>query len=242
MEKSYYDDLEWAAAELYLATREQDYLRQALDYARQAGASDWMGQLRHGHYECFPYVNLAHWRLYSLADEATRQELARYYRLGLERVQAQAEKNPYRLGTPLVWCSTNDAVALATQAVLYERMTGDRQFRGLAAEARDWIFGRNPWGVSFVIGVPEGGDAASRPHHLMHKLAGRLPIGGLVDGPVYKDINDALKFASFGEDRLARFQSEAGVYHDVYADFSTNEPIIDGTVSLLLLVKLWPSQ
>ena len=130
-------------------------------------------------------------------------------------------------------------VAFATQAVLYERMTGDRQFRALAAEARDWIFGRNPWGVSFVIGVPADGDAASQPHHLFHKLIGHLPVGGLVDGPVYKDINDSLKFAPFGVDRLARFQSDIAVYHDVFADFSTNEPIIDGTVSLLLLLHVW---
>jgi len=238
-ESTFYDDLEWAATELYIATKNEAYLRQAIEYAHQAGESKWMGKLRHGHYEFFPYVNLAHWRLYPHADAQTREKLAGYYRAGLERVRQLAERNPYRLGTPLVWCSTNDAIAFATQAVLYERMTGDRQFRALAAEARDWIFGRNPWGVSFVLGVPASGDAASQPHHLFWKLKKHLPVGGLVDGPVYKDINDGLKFADFGEDRLARFQSDAGVYHDVFEDFSTNEPIIDGTVSLLLLLHVW---
>ena len=29
---------------------------------------------------------------------------------------------------------------------------------------------------------------------------------------------------------------------DVFADFSTNEPIIDGTVSLLLLLKVWDAE
>jgi hypothetical protein len=198
-----------------------------------------MGKLQHGHYECFPYVNLAHWRLAAHVDADARRQLAGYYRAGLERVRALAEQNPYRLGTPLVWCSTNDVVALATQAVLYERMSGDAQFRSLATEARDWIFGRNPWGVSFVLGVPADGDAASQPHHLFFKLKRQLPVGGLVDGPVTKAINDGLKFSDFGTDRLARFQSDVAVYHDVYADFSTNEPIIDGTVSLLLLLNLW---
>ncbi|MBU0616463.1 MAG: glycoside hydrolase family 9 protein [Planctomycetes bacterium] len=238
-ESTFYDDLEWAATELYVATKNEAYLRQAIEYAHRAGESKWMGKLRHGHYEFFPYVNLAHWRLYPHVDAETREKLAGYYRAGLERVRTLAERNPYRLGTPLVWCSTNDAIAFATQAVLYERMTGDRRYRALAAEARDWIFGRNPWGVSFVLGVPASGDAASKPHHLFWKLRKHLPIGGLVDGPVYKDINDSLKFADFGEDRLARFQSDIGVYHDVFEDFSTNEPIIDGTVSLLLLLHVW---
>jgi hypothetical protein len=241
-ESTFHDDLEWAATELYIATGQPAYLQQAIEYAHLAGASKWMGKLRHGHYEFFPYVNLAHWRLYAHVDADTRRKLAGYYRAGLERVRRLAEANPYRLGTPLVWCSTNDVIAFATQAVLYERMTGDRQFRALAAEARDWIFGRNPWGVSFVIGVPRDGDAASRPHHLFYKLKNHLPVGGLVDGPVYKDINDSLKFAEFGDDRLARFQSEAGVYHDVFEDFSTNEPIIDGTVSLMLLLSVWQGE
>lgn len=238
-ESTFYDDLEWAAVELFLATGERAFLDQAVEFADQAGDNPWMGHGRHGHYEFFPYVNLAHWRLYPHVEPPVQARLAGYYRSGLERAKDLAIKNPYRLGTPLVWCSTNNVVAVATQAVLYEKMTGDPRFRELAAEARDWIFGRNPWGVSFVIGVPEHGRASSRPHHLFWRLAGILPVGGLVDGPVYKDINDSLKFLPFDNDEYARFQSDAGVYHDCYADFSTNEPIIDGTVSLLLLVKVW---
>lgn len=239
-ESSWHDDMEWAAIELYRATREPSYLREAIEQAKLAGDNPWMGRDRHGHYEFFPYVNLAHWRLYEFLSDEDKQLVASYYRDGIERVRDRAMKNPYRLGTPLVWCSTNDVIALATQAMLYEQMTGDAQFKTLATEARDWIFGRNPWGVSFVIGVPHDGNPARHPHHLFYKLANHLPVGGLIDGPVYKDINDSLKFGDFGDDAYARFQStDSGVYHDVYEDFSTNEPIIDGTVSLMLLLKLW---
>lgn len=238
-ESTYHDDLEWGATELFIATGDESFRDDAIRYAHQAGVNPWMGLDRHGHYEFFPYVNLAHWRLYPHVDKATQAKLATYYRAGLEKIRDRAEQNPYRLGTPLVWCSTNDVVAFATEAALYEQMTGDTQFRTLAAEARDWIFGRNPWGVSFVIGVPENGRHASKPHHLFHKLANHLPVGGIVDGPVYKDINDSLKFEPFVGDDLARFQSDEGVYHDLFADFSTNEPIIDGTVSLLLLLHVW---
>ena len=91
-------------------------------------------------------------------------------------------------------------------------------------------------------GVGEAACAAKvvvhRPGVLLAVLAGD-GARGLVDGPVYKDINDSLKFEPFGDDPYERFQSEVGVYHDTYGDFSTNEPIIDGTVSLLLLLELW---
>jgi len=238
-EASYFDDLEWAATELFIATGERRYLDEAIHHADRAGDNPWMGADAHGHYEYFPYVNLAHWRLFPHVDGPTQQRLAGFYRAGLERIRLRAERNPYRLGTPLVWCSTNDVVALATQARLYELMTGDTTYRQLAAEARDWIFGRNPWGVSLVIGVPRGGRFASRPHHLFYKLADHLPVGGLVDGPVSKEINDSLKFDAFTDPELERFQSDVAVYHDQFADFSTNEPIIDGTVSLLLLLHVW---
>jgi hypothetical protein len=239
-ESTYHDDLQWAAAELFIATKDNLLLRDAVEHAHRAGVNPWMGGDRHGHYEFFPYVNLAHWRIYQYVNMATKEQLAGYYRDGLEKINERALKNPYRLGTPLVWCSTNDVVALATQAALYEQMTGDKRYRQLGAEARDWIFGRNPWGMSFLIGVPEGPNASSRPHHLFYKLKNHVPVGGLVDGPVYKDINDGLKYgASFDNDELARFQSDVGVYHNMFADFSTNEPIIDGTVSLLLLLHVW---
>ncbi len=239
MEKSYFDDLEWAAIELYRATKEPEFLAEAIQWADQAGDNAWMGEDRHGHYEFFPYVNLAHWRLYPLVDEAVKARLASYYRAGLERLEARANQNPYRFATPLVWCSTNDVIALATQARLYEEMTSDTRFHGLATEARDWIFGRNPWGYSFVCGVPEGGRASSQPHHLFWKIGRRLPKGGLVDGPQAPDINKGLKYGDFGVDTLSRFQSEVAVYHDFFEDFGTNEPILDGTVSLLFLLERW---
>jgi hypothetical protein len=243
-ESTWHDDMEWAAVELFIATKDRAYLIDAIREADLAAKEPtWMGRDRHGHYEFFPYVNLAHWRLSPHADDATKARLAGYYKSGLEKIRDRALKNPYRLGTPLVWCSTNDVIAFATQAKLYEHLTGDAQFRGLATEARDWIFGRNPWGVSFVIGVPESGNPTRHPHHLFSKLLNHTPVGGLVDGPVYKDINDALKFDDFGTDPYAPFQSvDAGVFHDTYADFSTNEPIIDGTVSLMLMLKLWDAR
>lgn len=33
--------------------------------------------------------------------------------------------------------------------------------------------------------------------------------------------------------------ADIAVYRDSIAEFSTNEPIIDGTVSLLLLLEVW---
>ena len=63
--------------------------------------------------------------IWHVGDQATRRLVASYYAQGLERVAARAKTNGFRIGVPFIWCSNNLMVALATQAFLYRRMTGD---------------------------------------------------------------------------------------------------------------------
>src|SRR6266516_90393 len=103
-------------------------------------------------------MNLGHFRLFNLVDDtAFKIKLAQYYLEGLERCVKTGGGNPYRIGVPFIWCSNNLVVALATQAILYERMTGDKRFESFTAKQVDWLLGRNPWGFSMLTGIPEGG-------------------------------------------------------------------------------------
>src|SRR5438552_18477052 len=99
-------------------------------------------------------MKLGNFRLDDLVDRKTRKLLADYYRSGLEKCARAAEKNPYRVGVPFIWCSNNLVVALATQALLYERMTGDTRYHDFAAKQSDWMLGCNLWGFSMLIGIP----------------------------------------------------------------------------------------
>ena len=40
----------------------------------------------------------------------------------------------------------------------------------------------------------------------------------------------------YNDDEYAQFQSDLAVYHDDYGDYSTNEPTMDGTASLIYLM------
>jgi len=88
-----------------------------------------------------------------------------------------------------------------------------------------------------VYGLPENGDTPVDPHSAFTHL-GNYPIdGGLVDGPVYANIyNNLIGIELFHEDTYKPFQSELAVYHDDYGDYSTNEPTMDGTASLIYLL------
>jgi len=98
---------------------------------------------------------------------------------------------------------------------------------------RDWLFGCNPWGKCMIVGMPSDGDYPRYPHSAFTQL-NHYPIdGGLVDGPVYTSLFKSLKGVRItGVDKYADFQSDKVVYHDDYADYSTNEPTMDGTASL----------
>jgi hypothetical protein len=130
--------------------------------------------------------------------------------------------------------------ALVTQGLLYERMTGDRQYHDFCCRQRDWLLGCNPWGVSMFTGIPGDGVYPHHPHLMTSQLTGRPVRGGLVDGPVYERIFNTLKGLSASkDDPYAAFQSAQAVYHDDLHDYSSNEPTMDGTASAILMWALF---
>lgn len=235
-EATYHDDLEWAATELMRTTGNRDYLEEAVHFGRLAADSSWMGKDTARHYEYFPYVNPGHYRLFPLVSEPVQKELKELYRRGLLATKRRAEKNAFQYGVPFIWVSNNLATGLVTQAIFYKKMGGSDEFDDILFATRDWLFGRNPWGQSFVIGVPVGGRYPNDPHSVVTKELGLPLTGSLVDGPVYGSIFASLKGLRLTkEDRFANFQSDEVVYHDDLGDYSTNEPTIDGTAALLYI-------
>jgi len=230
-ENSWADDMEWGAVELYKGTKDSTYLHEAKGFAKLINTSSWMGKDTARHYECYPFMNMGHYALFEVADEAFKDTLIGYYKEQIEAVQKRAKENPFLVGIPFIWCSNNLAAAFVTQCLLYEKMTGDIQYRELMAAHRDWLLGCNPWGVSQFVGIPEtGGNTPQYPHSAITLETGRQITGGLNDGPVYTSIYKKLKgIRLFNKDQYAPFQSDIVVYHDDIGDYSTNEPTLDGT-------------
>ena len=237
-EDTWADDMEWGAAEMFKATGDRAYLEDAIRYAHIAGSTSMVGRDTAEHYQYYPFFNAGHFALHPLVEEPLKALLAGYYILGLEAALRRSDASPYAVGVPFLWCSNNMAVALATQAMLFERMTGLARFRPLAEAQRDWLLGRNPWGTSMFTLVPDGAESPVDVHLSTTKLTGRGVRGGLVDGPVYARIFESLKGVALSRaDAFADFQGEA-VYHDDIADYATNEPTMDGTASAVLLFAL----
>ena len=199
-----------------------------------------MGSDMSRHYERYPFTNIGHYALWTVADKSTRKELADYYRRGIERIAARGRTNPYGVGVPFLWCSNNLVVAYITQVHLYERMTGDRSFHRSMLDHRDWLLGKNPWGTSMFEGLPRGGEFPEDTHLPTVQLLKTQVRGGLVDGPIaaatYKGL---IGLTLHQPDEFAEFQTDEVVYHDDVGDYSTNEPTMDGTADAILVTALW---
>ena len=237
-EDNWVDDMELGAVQLYALTRDEKYRRAALEYARKEPVTPWMGADTANHYQWFPWHNNGHYELWRNGTSQQKRELERFYRDGLQRVIARAG-NGFRIGIPFIWCSNNLMASFATQAHLYRRMTGDARFLEYEFAALDWLFGTNPWGVSMIIGYPNTGRVSHHPHS---QVADRLGVwtqkGGLLDGPVYQSIYKNLRGINLHQpDEYAPFNTGFIVFHDDLGDYSTNEPIMDGTANLTYLMS-----
>lgn len=234
-EADYVDDMELAAAELYALTRQSAYLYEALHYAAAQPVKPWMGADTAEHYQWYPFCNAGHYELWRVGDAAVKARMEAYYREGLQRIADRAD-NPFLIGFPFVWVSDDYAIAVATQAYLYRRMTGDARFLAYEDASRDWLFGENLWGTSFVIGVPADGPYPLHPQSIESRKLGTLLVGGVVDGPVYRTVYESLKGIKLERpDAYAAFNTSFAVYHDDFWDYSTNEPVMSTTANLVYL-------
>ena len=166
-----------------------------------------------------------------------RDSAKAFYKQGIQAVWIKAKQNAFYRGVPFIWCSNNLTVAFAQQCYWYRTQTGDNSFESLEQANIDWLFGCNPWGTSMIYGLPALGDTPADPHSAFTHLK-KYPIdGGLLDGPVYGSIyKNLIGIKLYEPDEYAAFQSDLAVYHDDYGDYSTNEPTMDGTASLIYLL------
>ena len=87
-----------------------------------------------------------------------------------------------------------------------------------------------------IIGLPGNGKFARDPHAVITSKMGYQLTGGMLDGPVYRSIYQNLKGISLhNPDEYEQFNTGFIVYHDDVGDYSTNEPIMDGTANLTYL-------
>ncbi|MDO8995622.1 glycoside hydrolase family 9 protein [Sediminibacterium sp.] len=234
-EENWVDDMELAAAMLAKANKLS--INTAYEYAKHEPLTPWLGKDTASHYQWYPFINLGHYELAQQLKGAQRDTIIGFYKKGIDAVWQKAKQNAFYRGVPFIWCSNNLTTSFAIQCKWYKELTGDKTYDQLEQANIDWLFGCNPWGTSMVYGLPNWGDTPVDPHSGFTHLKNYPINGGLVDGPVYTSIYKNLIGIQLNDpDEYAAFQSDLAVYHDDYGDYSTNEPTMDGTASLIYLL------
>ena len=261
-EENWEDDMELANISLHNmfnntpgAADNGFWMVKALENAKNEKLTPWLGTDTARHYQWYPFINIGHYELIKQLRSRKNgpgpgynkkftdgfwnnaDTILGYYKQGIQKVWNKASRNAFFRGVPFIWCSNNLTTSFAIQCYWYRQLSMDKSFEELEQANIDWLFGCNPWGSSFVYGLPQGGDYPQDPHSAFTHLKNYPIDGGLVDGPVYGSIyNNLIGITLYQPDEYAAFQSDLVVYHDDYGDYSTNEPTMDGTASLIYLL------
>lgn len=234
-EKTWQDDMEWGAINLYQATQEERYLTQAITFARAAGPAQTYTSVYNTH-------TLAHATLYPHAPAAVQAQLLEFLRVDAEAARVHSASNPYGLGTPYLWGTAEAAAGAAITCQVYARFSGKREFAEIARRQRDFILGCNPFGLCCLVGA--GTRYPLFPHHQIANLKNIELTGAIVGGPSdFKTYQDQHISASHVDSTQSPSppplpqdtSHNVGVYHDVVEDYVTNEPANDYTAKFLLL-------
>jgi len=242
-EDNWTDDMELGFASLANSSKyiKENKAERLLDssfkYSQQEKITPWFYRDTANHYQYYPFINLGHYELAKQLKGSRKDTIISYYKQGIADVWSRAKENGFYRGVPFIWCSNNLTTSFAIQCLWYQQLSGDNSFAELGQANIDWLFGCNPWGTSMVYGLPSWGDTPVDPHSAFTHIKNYPINGGMVDGPVYASIfNSLLGIQLYNKDAYSQFQSGLVVYHDDFGDYSTNEPTMDGTASLVYLL------
>ncbi len=227
------DSMAGGAAALYRATRERPYLNDAMAFLRSAQSEPdgTLGVV--DSFASFAAADVCGALGAPPLGTASDRKLAcgRLRQFGAIAVE-QAHGNAFGMPGFFTWGTTAQNGASGALANLAACATSLAGGRAVAAGARDYMLGRNPFGASFVVRY--GPSSPLHPHHWASVFGQSLPTGAVVGGPApIKEIRSQ----GFRVD--GRFDSSFASYEDRRADYVTSEPALDyAAASVLLLATL----
>jgi endoglucanase len=258
-ESTWHDDMELGAAEIALARQRLGrpagrYLTDAATWARGYLAAE-TGDT----FNLYDTSALAHADLMQAMAQAgspaglavTRSVLVADIQRQLQTGAERAEADIFHAGAVYDdFDADSHTFGMLTTEALYRRASGDDAYRAFATEQRNWVFGANAWGVSFMVGV-----GTTFPHCMQHQVAnlsgstdGTAPVatGAVVNGPNDRELFadglgdrfDEMVVCPPGGDDYQTFTGHGSRFVDDVRSWQTDEPALDMTGNALLAAAL----
>ena len=226
-DRSYTDELYWAAAELYRAFGDETYRN---DFEALANKGILHG---YGWTNVASYGNLAYLASSYPTDEALCRKITDSMIALADEKLAVVQNDGYHTALkPQDYCwgsnlsVANFGIHLADAA----RLTGDPKYLTAAAAQLHYLLGRNPMGISYVSGC--GTYSMAHPHHRPSGFLGKAMPGMLSGGPCMWRADAAAKAVLTPETPPAK------AYVDMLGSYSTNEVTVYWNSALLMLLGM----
>jgi len=217
------DEFAWAAAELYIATRDDAW------WTAMRAAQTPMTEPSWGDVGGLAWISLAEHRR-ELTAIADRGLIERRIRTLAGELLADWQASPYGLSmrtSDFGWGSNSIALNRALVMIQGYRLDGDRRLLDAAQASLDYVLGRNPLGLTMVTGFGE--RSPRHPHHRPSMVRGDSgPVPGfLVGGP-----NAGQQDAKGCNERYAS-SAPALSYLDAQCAYASNEVAINWNAPLV---------
>lgn len=248
------DDMELGGAQLALAALKLGDNRAGVWLGQAAHwAGEYMAQEAGDTLNLYDVSALAHADLVKAIRKAgasglavSEQDLVAGLKAQLEIGATRAGKDPFRAGARYdEFDSVPRTFGLAATSRLYRSVTGDRTYDAFGTQQRNWAFGGNPWGVSFVAGV--GDNSIQCPHYQISNITGKPATGAVVNGPNSASLFDDGLGGHFEEmakcpadevDRYERFTGHGSRFVDDVRSWQASEPADDFAAIALYALTL----
>lgn len=218
IDKNFYGKLSLGAIELYLSTLKTTFLNDAANYADSAKSDFWWS---------WGDINtLAHYKLAKIIPR-----YAEYIKNNLEHFNKLKKNDVFGKSVSTSWGTNVTLLGVTLQNILYKNLM-KKSYDSLSVYSRDYILGRNPWGISFINGY--GKVSSKNFHHQIGYLEGSLP-GGFAAGPASKEFIDKQKIPYEKNDLYDTFQTNDNYYRDDRNDYITNEPTLVGNATAIFV-------
>ena len=214
-EREWLDDMVLGGAELYQTTKKPEYLEYTKAHVKKLTGDDisWNGS---------DYLAYAACLKSGIEVEYCKDKMKRI----LDDKEEKINSDVYYLSSGYTWGTTALFTGDAQKAIMYYYLTSDTSYLNIATAERDYLLGRNNWGVSFVTGA--GSVYPIYGHSQIDSLC-CLQKGAVVGGPAEKSswlrVFPDLKL---DYDKYRIFQTNI-VYHDNRQDYYCNEAALDYT-------------
>ena len=215
----------WAAAELYITTREDRYYA---DFEAEDAPNEVPGWLKSWG---LAWMSLAHHLEADHLTEAANEELIKTRIMDLAQdLLTQTKSSAYRVGMgqyDFYWGSNSTVLNRAMMLLQGYRLSGESELLDAAQSKLDYILGRNPTDYSYVTG-----HGSKTPMHIHHRVSGadgiKEPVPGFVaGGPNPENLDE-----DCGVNRYPS-REPALAYLDDFCSYSTNEVTINWNAPLV---------